>query len=471
MANEPSRVRKGLKIIGGVFAVAAVALTIATVWINLRGRAAERAVLAELEQAGLWPRVEVEPPVAVARWLDLADAVKPGDGLVAPPPFGLSDTHFGVAIDPATAAALAEYVAAHGEALQQVADALTAGELDLPQSYLGDAGFRVPGAMRSVARAIIAWSLHEQAQGNGDAAVDRLILLTRLRQAGRGGGSLRFLSNVAIDALLYDYVHELLGRCRPSDEAIERLLAAMQAIDRQAELVIVQREQISDAAHTLVTIDQYVPDVCSAVPGIMREMHATGLPASTGFFNGDLRHSDPLIGVLPEGWRNDTIANATLDTLLTRAGFFVWPGRWRRIQADVVRGERHMLELFSITSDVWSDPQTHDHHLVRVSYDLEVAHRVVGWALSIEQYRLAYGTWPTTSPDPQIGEVLIYRRLDEGVLLYHPGRDGTDDGGIQDRLFARDITFRLLDPATRSTLAPPEPTPPPEVGDDEDVSP
>jgi hypothetical protein len=86
-------------------------------------------------------------------------------------------------------------------------------------------------------------------------------------------------------------------------------------------------------------------------------------------------------------------------------------------------------------------------------------------ALAVERYRLAHDDWPRdlaslvpaflkeVPNDPYDGRPLRYRRLADGVVLYSPGPDGTDNQGNLDRsakpLEGTDIGFRLWDAARR----------------------
>jgi hypothetical protein len=86
-------------------------------------------------------------------------------------------------------------------------------------------------------------------------------------------------------------------------------------------------------------------------------------------------------------------------------------------------------------------------------------------ASAVERYRLAHGDWPRDlgslvpaflkeiPNDPYDGQPLRSRRLADGVVLYSPGPDGTDNQGNLDRSAkppeGTDIGFRLWDAARR----------------------
>jgi type II secretory pathway pseudopilin PulG len=97
-------------------------------------------------------------------------------------------------------------------------------------------------------------------------------------------------------------------------------------------------------------------------------------------------------------------------------------------------------------------------------------------ATAAERYRRDQGRWPAsldalkdsgyvreTPTDPYDGQALRWRRLDDGVVIYTLGPDGTDDGGKIDRqspnMPGTDIGFRLWDAAARRQA--PAPLPPP----------
>ena len=96
-------------------------------------------------------------------------------------------------------------------------------------------------------------------------------------------------------------------------------------------------------------------------------------------------------------------------------------------------------------------------------------------ALAAERYRRARGGWPDSLQklvpdfldavprDPYDGAPLRYRRLDDGLVVYSVGPDGTDDGGTIDRDDPQrpgaDLGFRLWDVAHRRQ--PPPKAPPP----------
>jgi hypothetical protein len=95
---------------------------------------------------------------------------------------------------------------------------------------------------------------------------------------------------------------------------------------------------------------------------------------------------------------------------------------------------------------------------------------VAATALAIERWRMEHGEWPESleqlvpglleevPEDPYSEDKLLYRRTDEGVVVYSVGKDGTDEGGLAwseapgpARLRGRgyDLPFRLLDPERR----------------------
>jgi hypothetical protein len=95
--------------------------------------------------------------------------------------------------------------------------------------------------------------------------------------------------------------------------------------------------------------------------------------------------------------------------------------------------------------------------------------------IAVERYRQANNRWPDTLTDlvptllPQVpldpfdGAPLRYRRLDDGVVIYSVGPDGTDNGGKLDKNPTKegtDLGLRLWDvPQRRQPPKPPEQTP------------
>jgi hypothetical protein len=81
--------------------------------------------------------------------------------------------------------------------------------------------------------------------------------------------------------------------------------------------------------------------------------------------------------------------------------------------------------------------------------------------LATERFRQAEGKWPASLDqlrprflsevplDPFDGKPLRYKRLEDGVIVYSVGADGTDNGGILDRESpykqGTDVGFRLWD--------------------------
>ncbi len=97
--------------------------------------------------------------------------------------------------------------------------------------------------------------------------------------------------------------------------------------------------------------------------------------------------------------------------------------------------------------------------------------RVARTALQVEKWRTEHGRWPDSldevvpgvweAPpgDPFSEAPLVYRRTDDGMVVYSVGADGADDGGLSEEEARRlagddleegwDLTFRLLDPELR----------------------
>ncbi|MCC6683121.1 MAG: hypothetical protein IT445_19670, partial [Phycisphaeraceae bacterium] len=433
MASQRPLIRKLLKIVGCVIAVFAVVLIIATVWINLCGSAAQRAVLAELQQRDLWPMPAVsmgDPAINLLH--QTAAALQPDDALAERMPlFGMHDPSFGAAIDTATAAALTEYVQAHRDALDQLDRAIADDRIRLPTERLKDNETDVLSDLRLAVKALSACSLYEQAHGRPDEAVERLLHIAQLRQVTNGGALVRFYVNVSIDWLYYEDIHDLFSRCELSADAIERLLASLQTGDMRAELIAAKRGEVGDAAERLVSLDEYFPQYTHDLVQAFEHIHQW---EQSGLFplNGDMRGFDPLLGVLPESVRRSTLGNLKLDMWLTRWGYRIWPGRWRSIQAAVVREQLLTYDQWRRSADLWADAATSDDDAVRFgSYNL-IASSVVAWALTVEQYRLEHGEWPPQPEAIDLPPELIYKLLDNGVVIYHVGRNAVDDGGVQD---------------------------------------
>jgi hypothetical protein len=100
----------------------------------------------------------------------------------------------------------------------------------------------------------------------------------------------------------------------------------------------------------------------------------------------------------------------------------------------------------------------------------EVQMGVTAAGLAIEQWRAEHSAWPESLEqlvpdvvppvleDPYSEGELLYRRTDEGVVVYSIGPDGVDDGGLDFEEAAEsarrrgqgwDLSFRLLDPGRR----------------------
>lgn len=92
------------------------------------------------------------------------------------------------------------------------------------------------------------------------------------------------------------------------------------------------------------------------------------------------------------------------------------------------------------------------------------ASRVVRTALAVENYRIEEGEWPTGpgdlagrwAEDIYTDNLLKYRQMDDGVVIYSVGENKTDDGGVQEAIRGEDIAFRLFNPERRSTGRPNE---------------
>lgn len=87
--------------------------------------------------------------------------------------------------------------------------------------------------------------------------------------------------------------------------------------------------------------------------------------------------------------------------------------------------------------------------------------RAVIGIIACERYRLEHGSWPTSwgqlTPtylkeiplDPFTGQAMLFRTLDDGLVIYSVGSDGKDDGGdvIRKDQPAKDTGYRLWNPA------------------------
>jgi len=79
-------------------------------------------------------------------------------------------------------------------------------------------------------------------------------------------------------------------------------------------------------------------------------------------------------------------------------------------------------------------------------------------ALEVEIYRIRHGSWPAKladieadlPADPFTGQPMVFKRTDDGVVIYSVGDNLADDGGKDYRADADDIPFRLLDPDRRN---------------------
>ncbi|MEO2090235.1 MAG: hypothetical protein ABGY75_12145 [Gemmataceae bacterium] len=99
--------------------------------------------------------------------------------------------------------------------------------------------------------------------------------------------------------------------------------------------------------------------------------------------------------------------------------------------------------------------------------------RATATAVACERFRLKHGRFPTalaeltpdslpTVPaDPYTGEPLLYKRTDDGAVVYVTGADRTDDGGKLKPASEKgyDIGFRLFDPKHRRQPPLPKPDP------------
>jgi hypothetical protein len=104
---------------------------------------------------------------------------------------------------------------------------------------------------------------------------------------------------------------------------------------------------------------------------------------------------------------------------------------------------------------------------VRTETQLRASCSTAVAALAVERYRMEHGAWPDSledvdaviPADPYSGQSLLYKRLNDGVVLYTVGANGEDDGGMT-RLDpggsydADDWNFRLYDPAIRNSKPP-----------------
>jgi len=490
MANEPSRRRRWLKLAGVTCAVGALVLVIATVWTNLRGRAAERAVLAELEARG-WslaqtPQLDSDARRSYAATVTvLHDSADEADGL---PHLGFGDVHFGVPIDPAMSARVASYVAAHAAFHEQLAAALADPEFTLARSHnpLDDdlvAGF---SDARRVARALALWSVHAQLTGDADAAIDRVVDVMRLRQAFYAEPILlTHLVALSIDAIAMEAAQDTLSRCEPSPDAIGRLLDELRRAHPAATYHEAMRGEVVYQARGLDRLDDYVDQTTQDVI----DWAATWSTDEVGLMIDP--RVDPMIGVLPTWARRHTPFNVRLDARLTRWCYAIWPGLWRAGQAERVRQylllhdrvaalDMQRLDFWSqvqiIATDFADDEFRGIEASSRSGEVFEAKKQVVIAGLLVERHRLEHGSWPATlveagaaADDPFSTESLIYHSFADGVVVYSVGPNGIDDGGVQDGVFVSrgDIAFRLLAPAARGTLAPPPETPEaPEESDD-----
>lgn len=95
---------------------------------------------------------------------------------------------------------------------------------------------------------------------------------------------------------------------------------------------------------------------------------------------------------------------------------------------------------------------------VQMLLDIKASLRAASVALSVEQYRMAHGDWPTNLAavkdgrvaDPFTGLPFKYARTSQGVVVYSVGKNLSDDGGKGRGSGGDDLAFRLLNPTLRN---------------------
>jgi len=131
---------------------------------------------------------------------------------------------------------------------------------------------------------------------------------------------------------------------------------------------------------------------------------------------------------------------------------------WQRSAQTIAAGAREAAEgvpglMMDVAKVATRDRQSQAHLLCAAS------------ALAAERFRRDAGRWPESfaelvpgylknvPTDPFDLQLLRYKRLPDGVVIYAVGKDGVDDGGVihrsEDNLFPPDIGVRLWDVAHR----------------------
>ena len=137
-------------------------------------------------------------------------------------------------------------------------------------------------------------------------------------------------------------------------------------------------------------------------------------------------------------------------------------------QIDAVRNQPALIwkHITNVENTPEKTPTTIAIPVIGRAYQQAItARRITILALELERYRLQHGRWPQTLAqlgdgnitDPYADHELRYRQINDGVVVYSLGPNGTVEGGVQHGIFdpELDIAFRLLDPAVRGTLPPP----------------
>jgi hypothetical protein len=436
--------------VGAVLAVLLVVAALLARGALLNAKLARRK--AELRAAGLPASMEdviekrTADPFAMIAAADLLAALDPLNESCADKvraPFGArhSDAMHEALV--ACMAGVAEHLAAVREAAADVGSfPLEAQEpawyVELPHVHLLQVG----------ARALAASARLRAEAGDATGAVEELTAILRLADWLQDDpGMIEHLVMAAVDAIGVEAIAEVLGLTELSPEGVAQVRtlldarppspAAGLAAERAFAFSTIGQVSAVDAARELAGY--------MAAPrqqaGIRVRLMTPGQRAADALF---------LDGVIEE-W----LAACVSDPGERRLAAERLSARLRDRRAEEMRAHPLAAMLMPATGRFISETVGHEARL-----------RVAATALAVERWRVEHGEWPESleqlvpellpevPEDPYSEGKLLYRRTDEGVVVYSVGEDGSDDAGVPFGLAGQaawqqgrgwDLPFRLLD--------------------------
>jgi hypothetical protein len=314
-------------------------------------------------------------------------------------------------------------------------------------------GLQLPhlNPLRVGARALAASARLRAEAGDTAGAVDELTAILRLADSLQDDPlMLEHLVMAAVDAIGVEAVEVVLGLAElpPDGVAQVRTLLEGDAPSPAAGLA-------AERAFAFSTIGQVSAlDAARMGAGSGPLLERAG--ARLRFMAPGRRAADALFF---DGVTEESLAACAPDPRERRLAAEALSVRLRSLGEKDLRAHPLAAMLMPATGRFVSETVQHEARL-----------RVAATALAAEQWRLEHGRWPESleqlapgllpgvPQDPYSEGKLLYRRTDEGVVVYSVGEDGADDGGVPFGLAGQaawqqgrgwDLSFRLLDAGRR----------------------